>query len=519
MIQQMIPIVLLLFFMTSTLISKPFKVANYNVENLFDTIYNGTEYEEFVPGKHGWSSRMVEKKLNHTAEVLCDLNADIVGLEEIENEQIFRQLQKRLKRVGCNYEYGAITHKKDAAIQVALLSRFPILSKQELQVSHVPHVRNILEVTVDVEGLPFTLFVNHWKSKGHKGYESKRLSYAKVLASYIEKMPKERAYMILGDLNSNYDAHLTLPQRLDDTNGKRALQHLLHTVQGRKLFTEDDVRLGKRGRHYDLWLELSPQERWNHKFYGKKSTLGHMLLPQSMLDGKGIDYVNDSFRVFKPRYLFTPKGYINRWQMREGKHTGEGYSDHLPIFALFDTKPYLPLVTKNQKALKSSTIEMLYATDKLDAPVVLKDVVVVLERGRSVVIKQYPKGRGVFVFGLVGLREGHRYDLTIQTIHTYKGLKEITAISHITEKGRVALSAYYGSFDKMRQNEVVRNLVGVYQKGYFCTDGKKIPIYFKSRKLIPRNGTKIKIAIAHIGYYRRLQLVIYSKKDFTILEK
>ncbi|MCB4743796.1 MAG: hypothetical protein LGB57_06070, partial [Sulfurovum sp.] len=93
------------------------------------------------------------------------------------------------------------------------------------------------------------------------------------------------------------------------------------------------------------------------------------------------------------------------------------------------------------------------------------------------------------------------------------------AISHITEKGRVALSAYYGSFDKMRQNEVVRNLVGIYQKGYFYADGKKIPIYFKSRKLIPRNGTKIKIAIAHIGYYRRLQLVIYSKKDFTILEK
>jgi hypothetical protein len=70
----------------------------------------------------------------------------------------------------------------------------------------------------------------------------------------------------------------------------------------------------------------------------------------------------------------------------------------------------------------------------------------------------------------------------------------------------------------MRQNEVVRNLVGVYKNRYFYINGTKIPIYFKNRKLTPKNGTKIKIAYAHLGYYKKLQLVVYSKKDFREME-
>ncbi|MCF6207334.1 MAG: endonuclease/exonuclease/phosphatase family protein [Sulfurovum sp.] len=509
----------LIFLIPFLLFAKPFKVASYNVENLFDAVYDATEYEEFIPGRHGWSSRMAERKLAHTAEVICDLDADIIGLQEIENAHAFGLLRRTLERVGCAYRYGAITHKRGAPIQVALLSRFPIVRQQDIQVSYAPRVRNILEVTVNVHGVPLTLYVNHWKSKGGKGYESKRLAYARVLQKRIDKLPKTKEYIILGDLNTNYDAHLTLLKRLDDTNGKRGLQHLLHTVKGERHVTEDEVRAGQKGIHYDLWLELPFRERWSHKFYGRKSTLDHILLPASMFDGRGIDYVNDSFGVFKPRYLFTKKGYINRWELKGGKHTGKGYSDHLPIFALFDTKPYVPSDHNENKAAQTGSIETLYTKAHLEAPLKLENVVVLLKRGRYGVIKQSPKGRGVFLYGAVqGLKEGHRYDVTVQDIHTYKGLKEITALVKTSDRGSTDLSAYYGTIEHMRQNEVVRGLTGVYQRGYFYTDGKKIPIYFKNRKLTPPNGAKLKIAIAHIGYYKRLQLVVYSKRDFTILE-
>jgi len=58
----------------------------------------------------------------------------------------------------------------------------------------------------------------------------------------------------------------------------------------------------------------------------------------------------------------------------------------------------------------------------------------------------------------------------------------------------------------------------VYNRGYFYTQKSKIPIYFKNRRLTPQNGSRLKIAVAHIGYYKRIQLVVYSRKDFSVLE-
>jgi len=511
---------LLLFTLPFLLHGDPFKVATYNVQNLFDAHYDGTEYKEYIPRKEGWNKQLAEVKLNHIAEVICDIDADIIGLQELENEAVFRTLQRKLLRVGCGYRYGAITHKRGAPIQVALLSRFPIQKKRELQVSYAPRVRNILEVTVRVEDYPLTLFVNHWKSKSRSGYESKRVAYAKRLVKRLKQLPPGVEYIIMGDLNTNYDAHVSLPQRLNDTGGRVGVNHLLHTVKNGTLLTETDMLAKPEKGHYDLWMELPYSQRWSHKYYGKKSSIDHILLPSAMFDGKGVDYVNDSFRVFKRNYLFGKRGFVNSWQVKAGRHTKHGYSDHLPLVATFDTKPYVPSENTHVQKSTKSTIDALYTVEKLTHPIILEDAVVVLKRGRYALIKQTPHGRGVFVYGTVeGLEEGKRYDLEVKELGTYQGLKEVTAMVKLVAKGNVELDPYYKSLSIMRQNEVVRQLKGVYKNRYFYTDGEKIPIYFKKGVHMPPNGAKLNIAYAHLGYYKRLQLVIYSQKDFTILEK
>ncbi len=508
----------LLLLIPLLLFAKPFKVASYNVENLFDACYDGTEYDEFVPGRHHWTKAIVEKKLLHTAEVLCDLDADIVGLQEIENEHIFNRLRRLLQRSGCKYGYGAITHKKGAPIQVALLSRFPLRQIKELRVSYSPRVRNILEAEVSVEGHALTLFVNHWKSKSRKGYESKRIAYAKTLAKRLSSMPSNKEYIILGDFNTDYDAHLSLANRLDDTEGRIGMNHLLKTVFNGKPVTETAI-LGTPGAHYDLWLELPYGKRWSHTFYGRKSTLDHILLPPSMFDGKGIDYVNDSFNVFKTGYLLSKKGYINSWEIKGGRHTGKGYSDHLPISARFDTKPYKKSDRDYAKPAVVGNIGMLYDKERLDVPVDIHNAAVVLKRGRYAVLKDRPKGRGIFVFGAVkGLKEGGVYNVRVRQIHTYKGLKEITDMVVLRERGNVDTALYGATLSNLRQNEIVQNITGTYKRGYLYTQSRKIPIYFKNRKLTPPEGSRLKIAVAHIGYYKRIQLVVYSRKDFSILE-
>ena len=69
-----------------------------------------------------------------------------------------------------------------------------------------------------------------------------------------------------------------------------------------------------------------------------------------------------------------------------------------------------------------------------------------------------------------------------------------------------------------RQNEVFTDLIGIYRNRHFYVNGRKIPIYFKNKKSTPPNGAKLKIYNAVLGYYKKLQLVVYSKKDFEIME-
>jgi len=514
---------LLLFLFPLLLFSTPVKVATYNVENLFDAVYQGSEYEAYIPGKHNWNRRMVEIKLNHTAEVICDLNADILGLQEVENDIVFQQLISRLDRVGCAYKYAAITHKKNASIQVALLSRYPIKKQNDIQVSYTEGVRNILEVEVEIEGDPLTLFVNHWKSKAYKGYESKRIQYAKALQSRISKMPEKKEYIILGDFNSDYNAYLTLEEKINDTNGKTAFNDVLKTKKDGYLVEENEMLKSEKGVHYTLWKELPIDQRWSHKFYGKKSSLDQIVLPKQMFDGQGVDYVNNSFKVFKAAYLFTKKGYINKWRYKNGKHMAKGYSDHLPVYAYFDAKPYVgESKKKHAKKIEKKRIGYLYEIESLEGKIQLDDVVVVMKRGRNAVVKQDTDGRGVYLYGCANdLEEGHQYDLLVEGIKTYNGLKEITHAYKLKDKGLEKHDKYRLSADtligtEMVQNEVIKEISGLYQNRLLDVQGKKIPIYFKKKKLTPPNGSRLKIHYAHLGYYKKLQLVIYSKKDFEI---
>lgn len=517
--------ILLLGLLPFFLFATPFKVATYNVENLFDAYHMGTEYDDYTR-KHNWTERMVEIKLNHTSEVICDLNAEIIGLQEIENDTILSALQKRLKEVGCDYPYRAITYKKGASVQAALLSRFPIVSSKEIPVSSKRGVRNILEVEFNIEGVPLYIFVNHWKSRSRAGWESKRIAYAEALKKRLEALPSKTEYIVLGDFNTDYDAHLYLEKRIDDTQGKTGLHHVLGMLKEGYLSNETDMVKTKSSLHYTLWQELPSDERWNTKFYGKRGSPDHILLPSTLFDQKGIEYVNNSFHVFRRGYLFTKKGYINRWEYKKGKHRGRGYSDHLPLFATFDTKPYQPdsnPVQGHEREIKD--IAYLYTKEVLKQDVILKDTVVVWKYRNHAVVKQSPKGRGIFLYGCAdGLHVGKQYDLLVRSIKSYYGLKEVTQAYPLSEKGEEQVLKYLlvqsDLLDKRfdRQNEIFKDISGVYRDKHLLIEGRKIPIYFKKKGMTPQNGTKLKIRYGHLGYYNGLQIVVYSPKDFEVLE-
>ena len=491
-------------------------IASYNVENLFDMQKDGTEYNQYIPNKHNWTRKILQKKLLNISEIICDINADIIGLQEVENENILKKLQKSLRTVGCVYKFLAIGHSKKSAIQVAVLSKLPIQSTKELEVSKKLGYRNILEVKFMIDAKPLYLYVNHWKSK--RSAESSRMVSARALRKRLLSLAKGTDYILLGDFNSNYNEYENMEKKLNDTGNKTGINHILKTTLNYKMLYEKDMK--ENGfKHYNLWLELPNFQRWSHNFFGNKQGLDAMLIPPSLFDGKGIDYINDSFTVVKPAYLFHEKGYINRWQYKRERHVGKGYSDHLPIMAKFSTTAYY--FDKEREKVVLGSIADLYQ-QSLSSSLYLKNIKVIFKRGHHAIIKQSKEGRAIFIYGAKGLEEGRSYDIIVYKTKSYRGLDEIVDFSIEYDYGDVLCDTYFYTKDlnfgnATLENEIVKDLEGVYRKNKFYVKDKVYPIFFKEKKNRPKDGTFLKLLRVQIGYYNKLQLVVWDADDFIII--
>ncbi|CAA6816271.1 MAG: Unknown protein [uncultured Sulfurovum sp.] len=403
---------LLFLFSTFFLKATTLKIASYNVENLFDMQNNTTEYKQYKPNKHNWIRKNFQKKLLNISEVICDMNADIIGLQEIENENVLKLLKKNLRRVGCYYKYHAITHKKSSAIQVAILSKIPIQSTKDIIVNRKLNYRNILEAKFILGAKPFYLFVNHWTSK--RSSESKRIKSAHTLMNRLKKLPKESEYIILGDFNNDYDEYFW--------ESPTAINHVLKTITKEEKFFRINSLNFTELAHYNLWLELENYKRWSHNFYGNKQALDAIVLPSTLFDGKGLEYVNDSFSVFKKRYLFHAKGYIFRWEIKKDRHKGKGYSDHLPIYALFSTSK---IFEKKQNVMKIGSIDELYAPSP-HFPLLLQNVKVIAIEKNKVIISQKISKKNILIYGVEdSMLLEKRYDIMVYGHKKYKGEYEI----------------------------------------------------------------------------------------------
>lgn len=323
--------------------AKTFKVASYNVENLFDLSREGTEYPEYIPNTgYGWTREIANIKFTNIAGVIKDLGGDVVALQEIESRKALKTLNDRLKDFGVDYPYFEIADFQTTAVKCAVLSRFPIVDKKEIRVDNEV-ARSILKITLDVDGNRFIMFINHWKSK--RGPESMRVGYAKTLKREINKLKEDVDFILIGDFNSNYNEYKTFKNsgRLNDTADITGINHILRTVKDSEMVNEKILIKQESNEYlYNLWLEISKRRRWSYNFFGEKGSPDNIILPKGLYDGKGISYVDNSFSKFTANYLFKEKA-VYRWQRAKsgrGSHLGKGYSDHLPICACFSTEPF-----------------------------------------------------------------------------------------------------------------------------------------------------------------------------------
>ncbi len=518
-----IPIFLLLLFGcgASPGYGASFKIVSYNVENLFDMHADVTEYPEFRPGgAFGWDSNMLDVKVGNIASVLKDLDSEIIALQEIESENALVLLQERLSLMGVKYSYAEIAVGRKTPVRCAVLSRFPIILKEEIRVGH-DNERSILKVVLDIENKPLVLYVNHWKSKS--GPESRRLKYAGALAADILKLACDVDFILIGDFNSDYNEYETFKDesRFNDTHGITGINHIIKTVKGTQIVDESFLTQQKDCQYvYNLWLEIPESRRWSVNFFGQKNSPDSMIVSKGLYDKKGISYVDNSFDKFDPDYLFDDNK-VFRWQRAargKGRHLGKGYSDHLPIYAEFSTEPFCFASQQTQilSEPESLSIADLYRLKKGPVNVVIHDGVVIYKQSDHAVIKQ-KNGRAIYVYKAAKeLQYGIKYDMTVTQLNRYYGNLEITDIKDAKAVGREAdMNAYYINNSATDfaapdfRNEVIEQVNGIYENGWFhYGDDRKIKVYFSGRILKPRNFSAITFSYVRIGFHRHPEIIV-----------
>ncbi|MBI1336127.1 MAG: hypothetical protein GC164_04095 [Phycisphaera sp.] len=206
-------------------------LAAYNVEwmtDVFDDPYTQDEIKQPKP----------RKDIEHIAAALRKINADVVGIEEVENEGVLKAMTYELLS-DLNYKDIAVdTTNSNRGQNTGLVSRLPIRSVTSYRFEDLKnpdgsdaHERFARDMAVYRLGVSdtrnLTVVVLHLKSKYGNDTKSDawRLAETTAVRRHIDKMLQddpEAWIAVLGDFN---DTPASKPVRklLDEEDGKTAL--------------------------------------------------------------------------------------------------------------------------------------------------------------------------------------------------------------------------------------------------------------------------------------------------------
>jgi len=314
--------------------SKLQTVAFYNIENLFD-IYDDeqTNDDDFLPtSAKKWTKKRYQKKIYKVGSVISKIGFELankppalVGLAEVENDLVLKDLISSEDLVAYNYGFVHYESSDERGIDVALLydrNEFQVESSQTYLVDietlegEKDFTRDILLVTGLLDGDRVHILVNHWPSRRDGEDESsfKRIITAKKLMDIIKdlKMQYESPKIIVvGDFNDNPNDESVMLVK-DNAELFNPMETLLTTQRGSQ----------------------------NHDF--KWNLFDQILVTQNLLDSDLSGYSFESADIFDDQFLTQYHGKYQGQPFRTyvGKKYMGGFSDHFPVYAYFKKKAH-----------------------------------------------------------------------------------------------------------------------------------------------------------------------------------
>jgi hypothetical protein len=144
-----------------------------------------------------------------------------------------------------------------------------------------------------------------------------------------------------GDFNSQYNQSQAYPEM-----GQTGINTVLQS-QGDELALRGPLT----GGLYNLWFELPKSQRGSDVYRDQWGTLMQIMIPRGLYDKRGIQYVDNSFRVLRQENVNAQAGSQLPIRWAQVGPIGGGYSDHFPlemqfhVVATSDRMAYLSLET------------------------------------------------------------------------------------------------------------------------------------------------------------------------------
>lgn len=319
-------------FKISAQTEKKICIAFYNQENLFDTLDDPNKIdEEFTPNAaNQWNTEKYHNKIKNMSKVIMAMNGgkgpDFLGMCEVENELVLKDLCAELKLSGQNY--GIVWHEsRDVrGIDNALIYKKELIKRGA---SHLYAIDSngiggdqtrgiVLADFVLKNNGRLVLIVNHFPSRreGEQESEYKRLFVAKQLkhiCDSLKQKDEDFAIVVMGDFN--------------DYPNNNSLTQVMQAKKEIKEVGDFDF--------YNPMYALMEAGQGSYKHKGEWNFLDQLLLNEELLEkGNKLSYVPNSAAVFKEDWMLeTEEKYKgNPKRTFGGKKYLNGYSDHLPVY-------------------------------------------------------------------------------------------------------------------------------------------------------------------------------------------
>lgn len=339
-------------------------VMSFNVENLFDTVHDKDRNDftylpllakrtnpEFQKGckennesayrlgeclNTDWNELQLDTKLKNLSRVVLGVDGvgpDVLMLIEVENENVLNIWNTKYLEKAQYKTIVLIEGPDKRGIDVALMSRFPVVGKPELHAipwqpknendrKWMEGSRRILEVTLKLpNGDPMTFFVAHYPSQANPVYWRKQV--AEFTATLIKNKGPSAMVIAGGDLNI--------------TDEEEANEHLFRDI------------LGKVGSisHFVGCKECPG----SHNYQKSWSFLDAHVYSQSLMTEGAASYrvQPDTIDIIRYDEVHLKKGkYPKRWDYDRM----DGVSDHFPLYVRL--KQVGPAKTPVVEEIKSS---------------------------------------------------------------------------------------------------------------------------------------------------------------------